>query len=218
MSKGIIWALIGIGLVLVVGGLAWKVLFWIGIAAIAAGLYLGIGPDGILRKEQVTDNQWASLLEQAHGKAEELFNRTEERLRELNAPGIVTERRAVAPGILKSLTGVTRDFLIVRTVDNGKLSPYRMFINARDFGNQLDVSWYLTYKPTLLQSLAFLLPAAGIVTSAARDLDLFDQQDLRAYVSTGHQSLLDAVKQLMDGMGQDFTKIETKANGFLGIA
>lgn len=49
------------------------------------------------------------------------------------------------------------------------------------------------------------------------EVDIFDQQDLRAYVTVTHHCLLKAVESLMKDLGQDFSKIERKSKGFLEV-
>ena len=50
------------------------------------------------------------------------------------------------------------------------------------------------------------------------ELDLFDQQDLRVYVTNAHRCFMKAVEQLMRGMNQDTSTLERKSKGFLGIS
>jgi len=100
---------------------------------------------------------------------------------------------------------------------NAKLSNFKTFVNANDYGENLFVSWYLTYRPDFLQSLVMLLPGAKKVLSID-DLNLFNKQDLTAYVTNVHHCLLEAVEKLMTDLNQDPTKIERKSRGFLGIS
>lgn len=51
-----------------------------------------------------------------------------------------------------------------------------------------------------------------------KELDLFDQQDLTAYVTNTHHCLIEAVEKLMLNMGQDPSKIDRKSRGFWGIS
>jgi hypothetical protein len=48
--------------------------------------------------------------------------------------------------------------------------------------------------------------------------DLFDEQDLRAYVTNVHHSLLKAVENLMLSLKQDPSTIDRKSRGFLGVS
>ena len=71
-----------------------------------------------------------------------------------------------------------------------------------------------------------VLPFAAIACMGQRarerrgglDLDLFDTQDLRTYVTNAHHCLLDSVDKLMVSLNQDPSKLERKSRGFLGIS
>lgn len=219
MSKGIIRFLIGFGFLLFFIGLTFKKtpVLIIGLLMTGAGFYFGLGPDGILRKDQVQDN-WSNLLGGAQEKAEEIFQNTEQFIKESKAPDIRMERKEIAPGLIKGLTGKTRNFLVITDQRNFKLAPYQVYINARDYGENLDVSWHLTYKSTLWQSLLSLIPFVNVIPATLSELDLFDQQDLRVYVTNAHHCLLRAVDKLMSDLGQDSSKIDRKSRGFLGIS
>jgi hypothetical protein len=218
MSKPVIWFLIGFGfLSLFLGLFGSRVFTLLGLASIGAGFYFGLGPDGILRKDQVVDT-WAMLIENAQGKSEGIFQDTEAFIRESQVPSLRMERRAMAPGMVGEFMGKTRDFLAISDKDNSRMKPYQIFINSRDYGNNLDVSWFLTYKPSLFQSFCALLPYVSLIPGLSSDLDLFDQQDLRAYATNIHHCFLKAVTKLMTGANQDPSKIDRKSKGFLGIS
>ncbi|MCX5991190.1 MAG: hypothetical protein NTZ04_02495 [Chloroflexi bacterium] len=53
---------------------------------------------------------------------------------------------------------------------------------------------------------------------SALDLNLLDQQDLRAYIINAHHCLLKAVDKLMLDLHQEPSKIERRSRGFLGIS
>lgn len=103
-------------------------------------------------------------------------------------------------------------------LESFRLKPYQIFINARDYGDNLDVSWFLTYRPLLWQAALSLLPFVNMIPKTLSDLDLFDQQDLRAYTTNAHHCLLKAVEKLMGGLNQDPSKMDRKSRGFLGIS
>lgn len=219
MSKAIIWFLVGFGLFLFLIGLIFgiKLMWLIGLLMIGVGFYLGLGPQGILRKEQVLDT-WAILIGNGQGRAMDIFNTTENLIKETKAPSLEFETRSISPGVVRGFLGKSRDFLVITDHDNIRLKPYQIFINARDYGDNLDVSWYLTHRPSLLQAILSLLPYVSIVPKVLSDLDLFDQQDLRAYVTNAHHCLVSAVEKLMTDLHQDPSKIDRKSRGFLGIS
>jgi hypothetical protein len=190
----------------------------------------------IVKKEEVIDS-WSVLIGASQGKAEEIFGNTDSFITQTKVPNVKKERKKLAPGVIKGLFGAKRDFLMVTETGNRRLKPYQMFIGARDYGNNLDVSWYLTYRTSFRQKLlAFFLLIPGLnllilpfaligrFTRMAKekrgglDLDLFDEQDLRAYVTNAHHCLLEAVNKLMLDLNQDPSKIDRKSRGFLGIS
>ena len=96
----------------------------------------------------------------------------------------------MAPSAIRGILGVKRDFLVVRVKENIRLDPFHIFINARYYGNNLDVSWYLTYRPSVLEAILSVIPLIKFTPLSLIELDLFDQQDLIAYATNCHHSLL----------------------------
>lgn len=183
-----------------------------------------------MRKEQEVDN-WSVLIRGAQGKAGNIFGNTGNFIDQTNVPDVNVERRKVTPGFIRGLFGAKRDFLVVTQTTNRRLRPYQMFIGARDYGNNLDVSWYLIYRLSFTQRLiAFLrvLPVISLLFLGGElenkekkgdpNLDFFDEQDLRAYVTNAHKCVQDAVDKLMLELNQDPSKIDRKSRGFLGIS
>ena len=190
----------------------------------------------IVKKQEVIES-WGILIGDAQGKAEEIFSNTDSFIEQTKVPNVKKERKKIAPGMIRGLFGTKRDFLVINETGNPRLKPFKMFIGARDYGNNLDVFWYLTVKPGFwTRFLAFLLviPVVNIfvlpfallsgLSSMVREkrgglkLDLFDEQDLRAYVTNAHHCLLEALTKLMVDLHQDPLKIDRKSRGFLGIS
>lgn len=168
-----------------------------------------------LKDEKIID-RWSMILKDGQEKAEQIYQDTENFIKESRAPGIRIERTKVKTGWLKGLLGKEREYMMV---SNEALGDYRMFIGARDYGNNLDISWFLTCEPGF-----FKKRLSNVLTSGASDkalslsLDIFLQQDLNAYATVVHHCLQDAIGKLMSGMGQDPSKIDRKSRGFLGIS
>lgn len=181
------------------------------------GLIIALGPGGILRKEQVVDN-WSIMIEDAQGKADFIFNHTDYFIEESKAPKIKVRKEKIAPSFLRGIFGGKRDFLIITKKGNPRLKPYQLFLNVRDYGNNLDVAWYLTFRPSFLRSLLTIIPFVNLIPKAGLELDIFDLQDLRAYGTNAHHCLLKAVEKLMLDLNQDPSKIDRKTRGFLGIS
>ncbi len=219
MSKGAILVLIVFGFFIwAIGATFGKTFIWlIGFLMMAGGFYIGLKPGGILRQDQVIDT-WSTLIEKGQGKAQDIFQDTETFIKESKAPAIGMEKQAIAPGIVRGLMGTKRDFLVITDQENLRLKPYQIFLNSRDYGDNLDIAWFLTYRPSMWQALLSLFPYVSIIPRTLSDLDLFDQQDLRVYTTNAHHCLLKAVEKLMASLNQDSSKIDRKSRGFLGIS
>ncbi len=218
MPKPVMSFLLIVGFIFFLMGIVFgKPLAIIGIVMMAIALLAGLSSKGILRKDQVEDS-WGILIENAQGKAEEVFHNAEVFIKGNNVPSLVMEKKSISPGFVKSVLGSARKFLVVVYKGNFRLKPYQVFVNARDFGNNLDVSWYMTFRPSLWQSFVSLIPFVKVASQVLNDLDLFDQQDLRAYATVVHHSVQKSVDKLMLDLKQDPSKIDRKSRGFLGIS
>ncbi len=210
--KDLILIVVGI-LLFIISPFVSAIFLYLGILSLGAGLYLLL--KNMLRKEQVLDS-WGMLIKNGQGRFDKVFQDTESFITESKAPSLKIGRNKMAPGIIGSLFGAKRDFLVVKDQQSSMLSPYQIFINARDYGNNLDVSWYLTYRPSFFE--AFLAVFRIRSSIALTELDLFELQDLTAYTAVCHHSTLDAVVNLMLELNQDPSKIDRKSKGFLGIS
>lgn len=190
----------------------------------------------VLRREEIIDD-WSILISGASGRAQEVFTAARGFIAETKVPNVAVERKEMSPGVIRGMFGIRRDFLVVSETGSRRLKPYQMYINARDYGTNLAVDWYLVYRSgwfvqmlAVLAAIPFLglllLPFTAIAAMTQRtmerrgglDLDLFDTQDLRTYVTNAHHCLLDSVDKLMLSLNQDPSKLERKSRGFLGIS
>jgi len=187
----------------------------------------------IVKNEQVLE-RWGVLITKGKGKAEEVLGNTEKFLGQTNVPNIKVKKKNIAPGLIRRLVGTKRHFLVVTETKNIRLRPYQMYINVRDYGTNLDVSWYLVYRASFLTKMMFILMLIPVINlfvlpffligrvtrgkTFGTDLDFFDEQDLRSYVTNAHHCLLAAVIRLKSRLKQDTAKIDRKSQGFLGIS
>ena len=209
MKKTIVLFLLILGLAFLIISTKVGVAF---LALAAVGIFIIIGE----RKAEILDN-WSALIRGAQGQRDKVITTTKELINISKAPSIEIKEDKVGPGLAPSAFGETREFLIVADRRNLKLGCFKAYVNANDYGDGLFVSWYLTYMPDVWQTLASLIPGAGKVIGLD-DLNLFNKQDLTAYVTCVHHCLLEAVDKLMLGMNQDPSKIDRKTRGFLGIS
>lgn len=161
-----------------------------------------------LRREQVID-RWDTLISGGHGHADPIVTSTVWRIDQQQLPRVHYEQCDVSPGILSSLAGKTRPFLVISQSANRRLQPYRMYVNVRDYGDNLQASWYLAYHRSFFERFK---------PNPLVQLDLFDEQDLRAYVSAVHHCFTDAVVELVTSLGQDTSRVDRSSKGFLGIS
>ena len=182
------------------------------LALAAVGIFIIV----VERKAEILDN-WSALIRGAQGQRDQVITTTKELINISKAPSLELKEEKVGPGLAPSAFGETREFLIVADKRNLKLGCFKAYINANDYGDGLFVSWYLTYMPDVWQTLASLIPGAGKVIGLD-ELNLFNKQDLTAYVTCVHHCLLEAVDKLMLGMNQDPSKIDRKTRGFMGIS
>lgn len=188
----------------------------------------------ILGRDEIID-QWDALIGNAAGEEKHIVEETERLLALTKAPGVKWDLRKISPGRVRGLLGVWRSSLVVENTSNPNLGPYRMYIHARDYGTNLQVSWYLARQPSLWQKLvmlSFFIPILGVFIlplhfigrlfrarqAGVLGLDLFDEEDLRAYVTNAHHCLLEAVNRLMLSLSQDPSMINRCSRGFLGIS
>jgi hypothetical protein len=145
-------------------------------------------------------------------------------------PNLKVHYKEVSGGTIGSFFKAHRRFLVV---DNKYFRGYRAFIGARDYGNQLSVTWYLTVKQTWLGKLTFLASKSAAVSIFCfpiliiakmfqlgkgyvipEMMDLFDLEELSCYVSTVHAAVKAATEETLKEIDLDFTKADVKSRGF----
>ena len=188
----------------------------------------------IVRKEQIVE-EWAVLIQGGQRHAREIIERSRGLIVTSRAPDVTMEEKEMAPGVIRGFLGNKRPFLVISNRSNGNLKTYEMYLNARNYGNNLQVAWYVIYRPGIAEVILrlsllvpflnlFVLPLYFVIRlSKARQagilgLDIFDAQDLQAYVTNAHHCVLEAVDQLLLDLNRDPSKIERKSRGFLGIS
>jgi hypothetical protein len=161
-----------------------------------------------LKHEAVT-NSYNTLVIQGAGKGKWVLDTVERMIKEANMPGVIAQQRDVSSGIF----GTKRNFLVV---GHNNLRDYHLYIGARDFGTNLDVSWYLTVEPHFLKR-SISKYTMGNPQALSMQIDFFSQQDLSAYTSYVHYCVTETTKELLDELGQDPTGLNTKSKGFLEL-
>jgi hypothetical protein len=167
--------------------------------------------DMVTLKDGKILDKWSTMIFWCQGEEEGFLRAVEANLAAWQAPGVFWKRETVSPGWLKGLMGKRRDFLLV---SHERFDDYTFFVSARDYGTSLDISWYLaaSQKNALAKLAVSYVPG-----SALFNLDVFDQQDLTAYVTVGHRAVRMAVEDLLQKKHLDMA-IDWKSKGMLAVS
>lgn len=165
-------------------------------------------------KEEKTLEKWSYLIGDANGKEEEIYNSIVRNIEEVKPEAVSVRKETIMPqasfsGFFKNRR---REFLIA---DNSNFKSYKIYVGVRDYGKQLLVSWYLVCEPGILGKLSRKMAEFKFMPL---QMNLFDEEELTAYTTTVHHAVLDAVKEVMEGLNQDFAKVDRKSKGFLNIS
>lgn len=170
----------------------------------------------VVRKAKILED-WSVFITSAQGRGDKVISTAKDSINARKVSTIEMKEEKVGPRLTPAAFGETREFLKITDRRSLKLGSFKIYVNAIDYGDSLFVSWYLTYMPDIWQTIASLLPGTRKIIGLD-DLDLFDRQDLTAYVTCVHKCVQDAVDKLMLEMGQDPSKVDRRSRGFLGIS
>src|SRR5262249_4645826 len=92
-----------------------------------------------IKHDSVADS-WSTIVLNGAGQDKWLMDTVEEMVRNAQMQGVTTGQTEISSGIF----GERRKVLVVNYT---RLRDYRLYVYARDFGTNLDVSWYLTINP-----------------------------------------------------------------------
>ena len=172
-----------------------------------------------LRKEKIID-RWSMVLEGAAGSEEYLVGVIIDGLLRSELPGVRWSWVDVAPGLVSGVLGRRHRTLCVQ---NRELRDFRMYVCVRDYGRHLAVTWFLTVEPGLLKRIASLVLTRvflkrGDVRTLSFDLDLFAEQELRAFATTVHRCCVKrAVSLLAANLNQEVSNFDWQSRGFLEL-
>lgn len=168
-------------------------------------LALYIGSPTRLMRDQVVD-RWDCLIDGGQERGSDIIASTTARITGQGLPSVSHTQQQLTASALR---GDPRPFLVISQRANSRLRPYKMYVNVRDYGTNLQVSWFLIYHRGFFERLK---PNPLVA------LNLFDEQDLRAYSTTVHHALIDGVIELMLALDQDTSTLSRSTKGFLGIS
>jgi hypothetical protein len=171
----------------------------------------------IVLKKEVVVNSWDMIVMDGGTKVDQVFKDTEEYIKASKAPGLRFQRVKVSASLVGDVLGKTRDFLWIK---NDNLSKYEMYVGVREYGVNLDVTWYLIYEPgPFMRLFMFAINKAMEIFKKNWKLSfpmtLFEERDLTVFTTIMHHCVLDAVEKVTKGTGQEINK---SSKGFLGIS
>lgn len=181
--------------------------------------------------------RWSYMIEGAEDKREAVLNKLTKKVEAVEAPYVSFQRRQVAPAAFEvgTFKKAKREFLVA---SNACTKDYNIYIDAKAYGKQLQVSWYLVARPGIFDRiilwmkthwiigtillfpwfLAFSLLQQIFHKEVAPDfLNVFDMEEMTAYVTTVHHAALESVGEVMTSLNQDASKINKESRGFLRI-
>ncbi len=180
----------------------------------------------IVLKEDKILEKWSKLIPNAQGRGKQIIEETAKAVQLSNVPGVRAEMGRVypkiAPGFLDRqfsnfVEKQGRDYLMTT---NDNIKSMRLLIGAQDYGSNLYVSWYLICEPNTLSKVigAFSNKPGDSAKWTPFITDIFMEEELTAYTTLTHYCVLSAVEALMLDLGQDFSKVDRKTKGFMGIS
>lgn len=163
--------------------------------------------------------RWFATIGGAQGQSDKVLRDFMERVNAANIPGLTAEKKTITVGLGQAVKGIfrggggskPREFI---AIENEGLPAYIIYAGARDYGNQLIVSWYLIADEKRLGRAARI---AGDMVNLI-NLDMVETEELSAWVSIVHGAITSAVEEMMKGLNLDFTKIDTYTKGFLNLS
>ena len=170
----------------------------------------------VVRKAKILED-WSVFITSAQGRGDKVISTAKDSINARKVSTIEMKEEKVGPRLTPAAFGETREFLKITDRRSLKLGSFKTYVNAIDYGDSLFVSWYLTYMPDIWQTIASLVPGTRKIIGLD-DLDLFNRQDLTAYVTCVHKCVQNAVDKLMLEMGQDPSKVDRRSRGFLWIS
>jgi len=159
------------------------------------------------------------IIEDGADRASEIYLGVEEFIAACNVPEVRIKRQRLAPSLLGALLGDRRDCLTVINTLDSDLRTFAVHITANDYGSALVVNWWLCARlgfwRTLVEKAGYWLESKPPPVPLTAELDLFQKDILmKGFVTVVFTALQRAVEEVMQGLGQDISDLESKS-GFV---
>jgi len=139
------------------------------------------------------------IVASASGKENHVMEELEKLITRAQMPQVQCSRNEINVSFFSS----KRDFLILR---HTYFKHYRILLGVGAYGSSLDASWFLMFTPRLFRRKPTM-----------ENIDLFTQQDLRAFASISLHCLKGVLETLCEELNHDQTGLNTGSKGFLSV-
>lgn len=188
------------------------------------------GEKFINQKSQLTEDkvkdEWSVMIDGAGERGDELLESIARNIEQQNLPHSQLAKRMMAIE-----GGEPHSFLVIK---NGKFKGYEMLVGAYDYGNHLNVMWYLVYdspEHTEMREAAaqgrrahssfnskFETDAMARGYMSIENYSKMDKIEFKQYLTVVYETVQKEVKGFMEDLGNDFSKVDTAtAKGFISI-
>ena len=163
-------------------------------------------------KEESILNEWAMVLDHAAGNAQAVLDDIQSRLEDSKIPGECTWsiEEVKSSGFFSQ---VRREFLVVSWEE---FRDYHMYVGIRDFGVHLDCCRFITVEPGFFKKWASE-KITGYADALSAPKNILIHQDLRAWGTIVHHTVLGSVEALMTKLDMDPTLLQRGSTGLLEI-
>lgn len=179
-----------------------------------------IGDQHKITEEKIID-EWTALIENAAGKSDKTLEKLARAIQAEKIPNITISKKIIDLG---------RDPRPLLVIEHTFLRGYYMYVGALDYGERLNLVWYLVLDtpetaalrrqakhgatdPTAWMNNVF---AGGF--NRVLNMSILDKLELSNYVSLVHGVVVHEVQEIMTELHLDFSKVNTHTKGFLNLS
>jgi len=150
---------------------------------------------------EITENKlkqkWGATIENMGGHGEQLMESVGRCIQNDNIPNVVVSRRTM------KIEGdpEPHPFVVVSN-DDPMIKAYKILITATDYGTRLIVRWYVIFD------------IMEVHNGAKYGKSMAETEAVSSYVAVVRSLFDSELKEIMNGLKLDFTKVDTTTRGF----
>jgi hypothetical protein len=160
-------------------------------------------------KAQDVHASYQQVIPGAAQMAEQYVDGIADSVREQQLP-VEIDVQETATGLLHLVMGKNRDFLVIKPTSRA-LDVFRILHYGVPIGVNLAAGWYLTGRANGIGTTPLRVPVL-------RDVDLFDNADLRALTISIHQfGVINSLLAIADKVGFERDRVARETSGLFGV-